>query len=125
MYLIMIKTENVLVHNIKRLMQERGWKALDLSKATGISRTGLYSILNENRSMPRPENLEQIAKALDVQVWTLLKPGGVETVSDSPNARLLILDCIKILLEFETNPEAAEEMFSQLLSIRAKFSKNS
>lgn len=119
----MAKTERILSSNIKRLMEKRGWRALELSEATGISRSGLYNILNEGR-FPRPENIEDIAKALDVQVWSLFKPKGDDSQIDKPAARTLIMDSMRLILEFETNPEAAEEIFSQLVSIRAKFSKN-
>ena len=59
---------DILVSNVDRLCQERGWKRKDLANKMGIKAESLSRSLNGS---PRIDTIEKIAKALDVSVKSL------------------------------------------------------
>ena len=66
----------VLVSNIDRLCNERGWKRRNLAKAMGVKAESLSRSLN---GQPRLDTIEKIAKALDVSIKSLFDdPVAVE-----------------------------------------------
>lgn len=65
-----------LIHGMKRRMKELGWKAKDLSVATGMSRSGIYSIL-QGRAWPSSDNLDRIAAGLSTRPSHLFMPDDV------------------------------------------------
>jgi transcriptional regulator with XRE-family HTH domain len=68
---------------LKKIMELRGYRAVDLCRETGISKSVISSYLNNVR-FPKINKLHLIAEALDVDVFWLL---GVDTdPSDSGEA---------------------------------------
>ena len=66
----------VLVSNIDRLCNERGWKRRNLAKAMGVKAESLSRSLN---GQPRLDTIEKIAKALNVSIKSLFDdPVAVE-----------------------------------------------
>ena len=66
----------VLVSNIDRLCNERGWKRRNLAKAMGVKAESLSRSLN---GQPRLDTIEKIAKALNVSNKSLFDdPVSVE-----------------------------------------------
>jgi len=56
---------------IKQLRRNKGYSIRKLSELTGISKSTLNDLEN-NKSIPRPEDLEKIARALEVtpkELW--------------------------------------------------------
>ncbi len=79
----------ILIGAIKRRMEELDWKVADLSRSSGISKPGLYGIVNGER-YPGPDNLNRIATALGLPVWRLfMRPG--EIPSPTPEEALRIV----------------------------------
>lgn len=72
------RTNQALIENIKKRLLAREWKIPQLAKATGLSASGLYGVMDGTR-WPGPDNLERIAKALGTTAGALLEtPLAVE-----------------------------------------------
>lgn len=59
---------DILISNIDRLCQERGWKRYQLAKKMGVKAESLSRSLS---GQPRINTVEKIAKALDVSIKSL------------------------------------------------------
>lgn len=57
---------------ISQLMTEKNITATDIERITGINRNTVYSIVAGNSKNPSANNLQLIAKALDVNIDTFL-----------------------------------------------------
>lgn len=57
---------------INELMTQKRMNAVDIEKATGLSRNTVYSIIAGNSKNPSAYNLQLIAKALDVTLESIL-----------------------------------------------------
>lgn len=88
------RTNQQLIDNIESRLEARKWKVPRLAKETGISASGLYSILS-GESWPGPDNLDRIARALGTKAWVLLapsnelpEPSGAQIVAELAEALL-------------------------------------
>ncbi|HJD59297.1 MAG TPA: helix-turn-helix transcriptional regulator [Rickettsia endosymbiont of Omalisus fontisbellaquei] len=81
---------------INKIMTQRKISATDIEKATGLSRNTVTSILNGNSKNPGILTIQQLAKALNVKVESL--------ISDEKEIQLDILepDQIKLFAEVTT-----------------------
>lgn len=61
---------DILISNIDRLCQERGWKRYHLAKKMGVKAESLSRSLS---GQPRINTVEKIAKALDVSIKSLFE----------------------------------------------------
>lgn len=59
-------------HRIKELIKEKGYTQEEFAEILGISRNGLYQILN---GIPSGQSLVKIAEALNVELWELFEEG--------------------------------------------------
>lgn len=59
-------------HRIKEIIKEKGYTQEELAEKLGMSRNGLYQIINGQPSMP---SLIKIAEALGVELWELFADG--------------------------------------------------
>lgn len=57
---------------LNELMLNKKMNAVDIERATGISKNTVYSILTGKAASPSVHNLQLIAKALDVSIESLL-----------------------------------------------------
>lgn len=57
--------------NVLRILHEKGLTITGLCKQIGISKTAFSNWINKNATL---SSLETLARALDVEVWELLKP---------------------------------------------------
>ena len=62
-----------LAANLRRLRAARGWSQEALAHESGVNRTYLSSVERAERNISI-DNIERIAKALEVEPWRLLKP---------------------------------------------------
>jgi transcriptional regulator with XRE-family HTH domain len=91
------QTNQLLVKNIEKELEQRGWKIPQLAKATGLSASGLYGVLDGSR-WPGPDNLERIARALKTSPGALLgQSQGVGENEKEYAARLRLLSLINRL----------------------------
>lgn len=70
-------------------MAQRKINAIDIERETGLSRNTVYSILHGSSKNPSANNLQLIAKALDINLETLV-------VDNEINLEILTVDQIKI-----------------------------
>jgi transcriptional regulator with XRE-family HTH domain len=63
----------VLAANLRRLRAARGWSQEALAHESGVNRTYLSSVERAERNISI-DNIERIAKALELEPWRLLKP---------------------------------------------------
>lgn len=63
----------VLAANLVRLRQDRGWSQEALAFECGLHRTFVGHVELQRRNISL-DNLERLAKAFEVPVWTLLMP---------------------------------------------------
>ena len=78
MFLIIsnMDARDILVFNVDRLCQEKGWKHFRLASEMGVKPESLSRFLN---GLPRIDTIEKIAKALDVSIKSLFKdPVAIE-----------------------------------------------
>ena len=67
---------DILVFNVDRLCQEKGWKHFHLARKMGVKPESLSRSLN---GLPRIDTIEKIAKALDVSIKSLFEdPVAIE-----------------------------------------------
>ena len=59
-------------HRIKEIIKEKSYTQEELAEKLGMSRNGLYQIINGQPSMP---SLIKIAEALGVELWELFADG--------------------------------------------------
>jgi len=64
---------DILAQNIKIRRNNKGWSLEDLAEKTGVSRNSINEIELAN-NFARPKTLVKLAKALDTEVYELLKP---------------------------------------------------
>jgi transcriptional regulator with XRE-family HTH domain len=67
---------------VNRLREERGWSIIDLAEAAGIGRGTAHSLCNHSRYSPKLETLERVARALGVDVATLVQEEGDDATTD-------------------------------------------
>ena len=78
MFLIIsnMDAKDILVFNVDRLCQEKGWKHFHLARKMGVKPESLSRSLN---GLPRIDTIEKIAKALDVSIKSLFEdPVAIE-----------------------------------------------
>ena len=78
MFLIIsnMDARDILVFNVDRLCQEKGWKHFRLASEMGVKPESLSRSLN---GLPRIDTIEKIAKALDVSIKSLFEdPVAIE-----------------------------------------------
>lgn len=78
MFLIIsnMDAKDILVFNVDRLCQEKGWKHFRLASEMGVKPESLSRSLN---GLPRIDTIEKIAKALDVSIKSLFEdPVAIE-----------------------------------------------
>ena len=59
-------------HRIKELIKEKGYTQEEFAELLGMSRNGLYQIIN---GIPSGQSLVKIAEALNVEIWELFAEG--------------------------------------------------
>jgi transcriptional regulator with XRE-family HTH domain len=67
------KTQAIFLSNLKRLLEIKRVSVLELSKRSGITRSGLYKILDGQR-WPSSANLDRICSALGITPGDLFGP---------------------------------------------------
>lgn len=72
-----------LAYNVKRLRVRRGWSQEELAAIAGEMRQAVISQIETGRANPTMVTLEQIAAALEVRVYDLLKPPRARSVRRS------------------------------------------
>jgi transcriptional regulator with XRE-family HTH domain len=68
----------VFVLAIELIRRERGWSQAQLALLTQLTQPGL-SLIEKGRLIPRPDQLERLARALGVPADELLRPVVVAT----------------------------------------------
>jgi transcriptional regulator with XRE-family HTH domain len=68
---------------VYRLMIEKGWNQSELARQAGLTRDAISKYIN-GLSLPAPQSLEGLAKALDVEPTELL-PNYVESAIEHDN----------------------------------------
>lgn len=61
---------------LERQKKERGWTERHFEDVTGISKTGLRAMLKGETKVPKLENLERLAQALDTSLGYLIELCG-------------------------------------------------
>ncbi|WP_341756974.1 MULTISPECIES: helix-turn-helix domain-containing protein [unclassified Candidatus Tisiphia] len=74
---------------LSSLMTQKNMNAVDIEKKTGLSRNTVYSILYGSSKNPSANNLQLIAKALDISLEALV-------VNSEINFEVLTVDQMKI-----------------------------
>lgn len=92
----MRKTSDILIENLKMELDRLHWKDIDLAKATGLSRGGIYKILQGTKKggrEPSFDNLDRIAKAIGHTTAYLLTDHSAEKeqFKHNPKEALLVL----------------------------------
>ncbi|QWQ12956.1 helix-turn-helix domain-containing protein [Ralstonia solanacearum] len=72
----------VLAFNVRLLRVQKGWSQERLALECGLDRT-YVSAVERSRWNVSLSNIEAIAKALEVQPWTLLKPPEKKPSADA------------------------------------------
>jgi transcriptional regulator with XRE-family HTH domain len=67
-------------------MLDKGWRQADLGRASGLARNAI-SVYLRGASLPNPENLKALAKALDVEPDKLL-PNYTESAIERDNPEI-------------------------------------
>lgn len=67
----------VLATNVIRLRRKKGWSQEALAFECGLHRTFIAHVERQSRNISL-DNMDRIAKALDVPIYELLTPGGME-----------------------------------------------
>lgn len=65
---------------INQLMAEKNLTATDIQKITGLNRNTVYSIVAGNSKNPSAHNLQLIAKALDINLETILMDSSIHNI---------------------------------------------
>ena len=73
-------------HRIKEIIKEKGFTQEEFAEQLGISRNGLYQILN---GIPSGQSLTKIAEALGVEMWELFADGKEIAAKYQENAAAL------------------------------------
>ena len=96
-------------------MDRRGWRASDLSRASGISRQLLSTILTDTRDslrmMPAPETVAGLARAFSVPETTILQVVA-EAMGLPTGERVVVYDATRV-----SNAELAHEVARRLLTL--------
>lgn len=58
--------------NFKNILNNKNMTVQYVSRKTGISPNTLYGIIKRDNETVKPDILEKLSKALDVQIWELL-----------------------------------------------------
>ncbi|WP_342271064.1 helix-turn-helix transcriptional regulator [Candidatus Tisiphia endosymbiont of Parasteatoda lunata] len=74
---------------LNSLMAQKNINAIDIERKTGLSRNTVYSILYGSSKNPSANNLQLIAKALDINLEALV-------IDNEINLEILTVDQIKI-----------------------------
>ncbi|WP_341751293.1 MULTISPECIES: helix-turn-helix domain-containing protein [unclassified Candidatus Tisiphia] len=74
---------------LNSLMAQKNINAIDIERKTGLSRNTVYSILYGSSKNPSANNLQLIAKALDINLEALV-------IDNEINLEILTIDQIKI-----------------------------
>lgn len=119
---VLEKSQEILIRNIGRRLETLGWKAKDLSKASGLSLQWAYAIIKGER-WPGPDNLDRLAKALGVNVADLFVDDTRGVELKKPSAREA-LDVIREHLEktekqLEIGSKTETDEAAELVSILA------
>lgn len=104
---------DILISNIDRLCQERGWKRYHLAKKMGVKAESLSRSLS---GQPRINTVEKIAKALDVSIKSLFEDpdaidgfvsvrGQVHRINSFEEFQRIVANRPKIELSFDSEPE--------------------
>jgi transcriptional regulator with XRE-family HTH domain len=79
-------TKEEFARRLYGLMIEKGWRQADLARAAGLPRNAI-SVYLRGASLPNPDSLKKLAKALDVEPDILL-PNYKESAIDRDNPAL-------------------------------------
>ena len=103
----------------ERLLQEKGLKAADVSRATGI-KSPVFSEWKKGKSKPNTEKMIKIAKFLDVSVEYLM-------TGKEPNAGLYSDDNADLLIEIThkiKNDSAFADRLARYMSLLSENKKS-
>jgi transcriptional regulator with XRE-family HTH domain len=64
----------IFARRVRELAEERDWSVNHLADFAGLGR-GFVSELLRGKKSPTLDTVEKVAAALEVEAWTLLKPG--------------------------------------------------
>lgn len=67
------KTADIVVNNIKMLLQKTGWSVPELEKKSGVPKRTIYAYLKKERK-PSVEITDEIAQGFGLNGWHLLLP---------------------------------------------------
>ena len=104
---------DILISNIDRLCQERGWKRYHLAKKMGVKAESLSRSLS---GQPRINTVEKIAKALDVSIKSLFEDpdaidgfvsvrGQVHRINSFEEFQRIVANRPRIEFTMESEPE--------------------
>jgi transcriptional regulator with XRE-family HTH domain len=74
---------------LKRLMHAKGWHQSELARQAGIARDSV-SVYIRGRALPKEENAQALARALNVSLEELMPNGGSATEGDIPAIELRV-----------------------------------
>jgi transcriptional regulator with XRE-family HTH domain len=75
------KEREVLARNVRRLMAEREWSQQDLANRAKIAQKTVSHILRQETAASI-DTLAGIAKAFQVDIWTLMLEQAIETMNE-------------------------------------------
>lgn len=104
---------DILISNIDRLCQERGWKRYHLAKKMGVKAESLSRSLS---GQPRINTVEKIAKALDVSIKSLFEDpdaidgfvsvrGQVHRINSFEEFQRIVANRPRIEFTFDSEPD--------------------
>lgn len=59
-------------------MEVRGWSKRKLEEITGIARTSIDNILDNERAVPRLETLDTLGRVFDLPLWRMVELCGYD-----------------------------------------------
>lgn len=84
----MDKAQDLLLKNLEKLLAEKRVTVLELAKRSGITRSGVYKILNGER-WPSSANLDRLSKALGTDIEYLFQGLDSGTAPAATDAEIL------------------------------------
>ncbi len=89
------RTREILVRNLKTLMDLRGMSQRELATTSGVSQGQLSAILND-KSACSIETAEALARAFDLHGWHLLLHNLPKELVDSPKVGQMVEGYLKL-----------------------------
>jgi len=108
---------DTMVHNIRRILRERGWSEAYLAKRANCKARSINNFMTPGSTVsPRVRLAEQVARGLGVPLWALFVP----QVPDDPRA---LRHAEKILTTYLRLPDEGRDMIRRAAELEDRYSR--